>query len=303
MHIYTHEQFIHHEVAAGHPERPDRLRALLAHLERTGLIRDMPLREPTTASADDILRVHPQRYIGFLESMRPSEGVVPVDPDTWMSPGSLPAAFYAAGALCDATRDVLSGTSTRVFCAVRPPGHHAEREAAMGFCLFNNVAIGATLALEQPSVDRIAILDFDVHHGNGTVDAFRDEPRALVCSSFQFPFYPNRLHDVAAPNMVYTPLEAGTSGDDFRRAIERDWLPALQAHRPDLIYISAGFDAHVADPLANLNLTEDDFAWITREIVATADEYANGRIVSVLEGGYDLAALSTSVEAHLSALA
>ena len=302
MHIYTHAQYLEHQVASGHPERPDRLRAVLDHLDRIGMVDDVPVREPRTAVPADVARVHPEAHVAFLESMRPTEGVVPVDPDTWLSPGSLPAAFYAAGALCDATRDVLSGDGTRVFCAVRPPGHHAERAAAMGFCLFNNVAIGATLALEDPAVDRVAVLDFDVHHGNGTVDVFRDDPRVLVCSSFQHPFYPNRLHDVSGPNLVYTPLDAGTDGTTFRHAIERDWLPALQAHQPDLIYVSAGFDAHVADPLASLCLTEADFAWITREIVAAANESAKGRIVSALEGGYDLQALASSVEAHLSAL-
>ena len=198
---------------------------------------------------------------------------------------------------------VLNGAQQRVFCAVRPPGHHAERDSAMGFCLLNSVAIAAIAALDHAEVERVAILDFDVHHGNGTVDVCRDHPQILVCSSFQSPYYPNRLDDLVQPNIVNTPLVAGTDGKVFRAALERDWLPALEAHQPDIVFISAGFDAHVNDPLADLRLVEDDYRWVTQFIVSIANQYAQGRVVSTLEGGYDLDALARSVTAHLEALA
>jgi acetoin utilization deacetylase AcuC-like enzyme len=199
--------------------------------------------------------------------------------------------------------DVVAGDVMRVFCAVRPPGHHAEFDSPMGFCLLNSVAIAAINALKLPGIDRVAILDFDVHHGNGTVDLCHQYPEILVCSSFQHPHYPHRLHDVVAPNIVNTPLVAGASGDDFRRAISGSWWQAVEAHKPDLILISAGFDAHRDDPLAHLHLDEADFAWVTQEITALADQFSQGRIVSTLEGGYDLRALAGSTLAHLEVLA
>ena len=303
MHIYTHASCIAHEVTPGHPERSERLTSLLEHLQRTGITGQYPLRQASAASAEDLLRAHPQSHLDFIESMAPRDNeAVPVDPDTWMGPNSHSAALHAAGALCDAVDDVLAGRTTRVFCAVRPPGHHAEVSAAMGFCLYNSVAVGALKALADIQVNRVAILDFDVHHGNGTVDIFKDHPEVLVCSSFQHPHYPHRLHDLERPNIVNTPLPAGTAGDGFRDAIDRHWWPALSAHQPELIFISAGFDAHRADPLADLNLVEDDFAWVSRQIVSMADQFADGRVISTLEGGYDLHALASSVSAHLEVL-
>ena len=183
---------------------------------------------------------------------------------------------------------VLNSLERRVFCAVRPPGHHAEHDSAMGFCLFNSVAIAAIAALDHSEVKRVAVLDFDVHHGNGTVDICRHHPEILVCSSFQSPHYPNRLDNLVQPNIVNTPLQAGSDGLAFRAAIERDWLPAIEAHQPDILFISAGFDAHLDDPLADIRLVEDDYRWVTQFIVAMADQYAQGRVVSTLEGGYDL---------------
>ena len=197
---------------------------------------------------------------------------------------------------------VLGDADRRVFCAVRPPGHHAEVSQAMGFCFFNSVAVAAARAQCDPGVDRVAILDFDVHHGNGTVAAFMDNPDVLVCSSFQFPFYPYRLQDVDRPNIVNTPLPAGTGGNDFRKAVERDWLPALDDFKPELILVSAGFDGHAEDPLAGLLLTEEDYAWVTGLITDAANRHADGRIVSMLEGGYHLGALSRSVVAHIEGL-
>ena len=302
MHIYTDPVCIAHEVPEGHPERSDRLRALLTFLDDSGISKVHPVRSPQAAPIEAILRAHPQTHVDFLTSLA-SENLIPVDPDTWMGPHSLQAAFAAAGAVCDGISDLLNGETLRVFCAVRPPGHHAERAAAMGFCLFNSVAIGALQALSHPDIERVAILDFDVHHGNGTVDIFQDNPAVLVCSSFQHPHYPNRLFDVGRPNIVNTPLPAGTGSDVFRQKIEADWLPALEQHQPQLVLISAGFDAHQRDPLADINLTEEDYAWITRLIVDAAARHAGGRILSTLEGGYDLPALVGSVEAHLTHLA
>ena len=220
-----------------------------------------------------------------------------------MGPTSMAAALQAAGSVWQGVKDVDSGDETRVFCAVRPPGHHAEFDSPMGFCLLNSVAIAAINALNLPSIDRVAILDFDVHHGNGTVDLCHKHPDILVCSSFQHPHYPDRRHDVVATNIVNTPLAAGSSGDDFRRAISGSWWQAVEAHRPNLVLISAGFDAHREDPLAHINLDETDFTWVTQEITALAEQFSQGRIVSTLEGGYDLQALADSTLAHLQMLA
>ena len=303
MNILTHPLCAEHLVPEGHPERPDRITSLIDHLRQTGLTDDYPLLRASSAAAEDILRAHPAAYLGELESLKPDSGVIPVDPDTWLSPHSLDAALVAAGSVCDGVSQVMAGETSKVFCAVRPPGHHAEREGAMGFCLYNSIAIGALKALTYAGIDRVAVLDFDVHHGNGTVDIFRNQPQVLVCSSFQHPYYPNRMHDVDAPNIVHSPLPAGSGSNEFRAAIERDWLPALERHQPQFIFISAGFDAHASDPLANLNLSTQDFTWVTELIRDSARQYAQGRVVSALEGGYDLNALAASVTAHLEALA
>ena len=279
------------------------MRFLLAHLEQIGFTADHPVLEAAPIDAQLIDRAHHPELLKTLRQSTPEQGMVPLDPDTWMGPASMSAALQAAGSVWQGVNDVMSGEETRVFCAVRPPGHHAEFNAPMGFCLLNSVAIAAINALNLSGVDRVAILDFDVHHGNGTVDLCRDRSEILVCSSFQHPHYPHRLHDVVAPNIVNTPLEAGSSGDDFRRAISATWWAAIEAHQPDLILISAGFDAHRADPLAQINLEEADFVWVTEEITALADQYAQGRIVSTLEGGYDLDALARSAAAHLEVLA
>jgi len=278
------------------------LRHLMDHLEREGILSDCPPREPTDLSDAQILAAHTPEHLQFLQRSAPTDGIVPLDPDTWMGARSLSAARLAASAVCSGVDDVLSGEETRVFCAVRPPGHHAEADSAMGFCLFNSIAIAALHALNQSTITRVAILDFDVHHGNGSVDICKDHPEIMVCSSFQHPYYPNRMNDIEQANIVNTPLPAGSDGDDFRRAITNSWLPALQRHRPNLILVSAGFDAHQLDPLAALNLQEEDFKWITREIVGLANQYSEGRVVSTLEGGYDLDALARSAHAHITAL-
>ena len=301
MHIYTHPEFTHHEVAEGHPERPERLTYLMAHLAREGLLDDCVLREAMDLSDAQILAAHSTEHLEFLQRSEPTDGIIPLDPDTWMGTRSLNAARLAASSVCSGVDDVLAGTEKRVFCAVRPPGHHAETNSAMGFCLLNSIAIAALHALNQADVARVAIVDFDVHHGNGSVDICKEHPEIMVCSSFQHPYYPNRLDDIEQPNIVNTPLAAGSNGDDFRRAISTQWLPALEQHQPDLILVSAGFDAHQLDPLAALNLQEEDFKWITQQIVNIANQHSQGRVVSTLEGGYDLDALAWSAQAHLEA--
>ncbi len=303
MRIYTHPEYLNHQVMDGHPERPERLSHLMKHLSQIGLTQDFEVVQPQPVPTSRILAAHSQSHVDFLRGTSPEEGIVPLDPDTWMSPASFSAAELAAGAVFSGMDTVLNGAQQRVFCAVRPPGHHAERDSAMGFCLLNSVAIAAIAALDHAEVERVAILDFDVHHGNGTVDVCRDHPQILVCSSFQSPYYPNRLDDLVQPNIVNTPLVAGSDGRVFRAALERDWLPALETHQPDIVFVSAGFDAHVNDPLADLRLVEDDYRWVTQFIVSMAIQYAQGRVVSTLEGGYDLDALARSVTAHLGALA
>ena len=303
MRIYTHPEYLNHHVMDGHPERPERLSHVMNHLSQISLTQDFELVQPQPIPPERILAAHSQSHVDFLTASKPKDGIVPLDPDTWMSPASLSAAELAAGAVFAGMDTVLNGAQRRVFCAVRPPGHHAERDSAMGFCLLNSVAIAAIAALDHADVERVAILDFDVHHGNGTVDICRDHPQILVCSSFQSPYYPNRLDDLVQPNIVNTPLAAGSSGSTFRAAVERDWLPALEAHQPDIVFVSAGFDAHVDDPLADLRLVEEDYRWVTQFIVAVANQYAQGRVVSTLEGGYDLDALARSVTAHIEALA
>ena len=302
MLLITHGDCLLHEMQREHPERPERLRAVLELLESSGLSRDLARREASPASLEELAAVHDADYLLTLSEAAPESGLIPVDPDTAMGPSSLRAAALAAGAVADGVRAVLEGGEKTAFCAVRPPGHHAEHDAAMGFCFYNSIALGAVTALQDPSVERVAVLDFDVHHGNGTVDIFKDRPEVLVCSSFQHPFYPHRYADLAHPNIVNTPLPAGTRGAEFRHAVEAQWLPAIEAHQPQLILVSAGFDAHRLDPLGQLELTEDDFRWITRLIVDSAKEHASGRIVSALEGGYDLVALAASAHAHVEEL-
>ncbi len=305
MHIYSHPVCEQHRVPNGHPEKPERLQRVLAHLQDCGLTSAYPVREAPPVADEDLLRAHPQSHLAFITSSTPDDDTVltPVDPDTWMGQSSEAAARFAAGAVVAGVQDLIAGETQRVFCAVRPPGHHAEKVSAMGFCLYNSIAVGALHALTHASIDRVAILDFDVHHGNGTVDIFKDNPHVLVCSSFQHPHYPNRGYDVYRDNIVHTPMAAGSGGNVFRALIERDWLPALERHKPDLILVSAGFDAHKDDPLADIDLVEDDYAWVTRLIVDAASQYSSGRVLSTLEGGYNLDALVRSVETHVSQLA
>lgn len=305
--LVTDPACLDHEMGPRHPERPARLEAVLEHLDETGLLADLRTITAPEATREQIIAVHEPDYVDAIERLAPTEGLVRLDPDTFMGPGSLRAVRTAAGAAVAGVDlvfddDGRAEAERRAFCAVRPPGHHAESTTAMGFCVFNGIAIAAVHALASQPVQRVAVLDFDVHHGNGTVAAFREDPRVLVCSSFQYPHYPYRLQDVARPNIVNTPLPAHTRGPEYRRALERDWLPAIEAFKPGLVLVSAGFDAHAADPLGELMLAEDDFAWTADLIVALADSHADGRMVSVLEGGYDLQALARSVHAYVERL-
>lgn len=253
-------------------------------------------------STDDIAMVHPEHYIQHIESSEPKSGIVQLDPDTYMNSGSLRAAKLCAGAIVEATKRVLAGESDRAFCATRPPGHHAEIAEALGFCIFNNIAIAAELALLDPTINRVAILDFDVHHCNGTVDIFKARPEVMVCSSFQNHFYPHRYLDYSNDHIIATPLDAGTASKAFRSAIEASWLKAIESHKPDIIFVSAGFDAHELDPLAEVNLQDDDYRWVTELIVSLANTCSQGRIVSILEGGYNLESLAHGVGEHVKAL-
>lgn len=284
-----------------HPESPVRLASIFEYLRASGLLSELACEDVPAVSREALLRVHPEHYLAMLERLQPQTEMAWIDPDTGLNEFTLDAAAHAAGAAVAAVDAVLSGRFANAFCAVRPPGHHAERANAMGFCFYNNIAVGAHEALAR-GVERIAVIDFDVHQGNGTVDAFMEDPRVLVCSSFQFPFYPYRMCDVDRPNIVNTPLEEGCSGAEFRRRVEASWLKRLDAHAPQLVFVSAGFDAHARDPLGGLELREPDFRWVTELIADVARRHAGGRIVSVLEGGYDPDALARSVDAHLQVL-
>jgi len=286
-----------------HPECPDRLHAISDRLISAGLDAWIRRYSAPAASRDQLARVHAREYIATIEAESPASGIHFLDPDTAMNEHSLTAARHAAGAAVLATDLVVSGECATAFCAVRPPGHHAERDRAMGFCLFNNVAVGAAHALVAHGLERVAIVDFDVHHGNGTENIFSTDPRVLMVSTFQHPLYPYSGLDNPAANMVNIPLSAGTGSAGFRDAVRDHWLPALARHRPEIVYISAGFDAHREDPLAGLKLVDDDFGWVTRELIAVAAKYARGRIVSTLEGGYGLSALGRSVAEHIRELA
>ncbi len=300
--LYTHAACLRHSAGPGHPESPARLQSVLAALDDesfAALIRA----EAPLATRDQLARVHDVRFIDDVFANAPEQGFVRFDADTVMSPDSLEAALRAAGAVCAAVDAAIDGVATRAFCAVRPPGHHATRNTAMGFCLFNNVAVGAAHALAR-GIERVAVVDFDVHHGNGTQDIFWSEPRVLYASTHQSPLYPGTgtRAEIGVGNIVNAPLPPRSGSAEFHAAFEQVVLPALQTFQPQLVIISAGFDAHRLDPLADLNLDAEDYAWATRELVDIATKYASGRVVSSLEGGYSLSALRESTAAHVAAL-
>ena len=299
MLMFTHPAMLKHEPPMGHAERPARLQAVLDALE------GMPLDRRVAPMADRhaIARVHPERFVDALEPA--FQECARLDPDTFLSAGSREACYRAAGACVAAVDAVLGGEDDLAFCAVRPPGHHAEPLAAMGFCIFNNVAIAALHALEAHGLERVAVVDFDVHHGNGTQSVAEKTPRLFFASTHQAPLYPGTgLESERGPagNVVNAPLPGGADGAQWRAAMEGRVLPALDAFRPDLILVSAGFDAHRADPLAQLALAEEDFAWAGSRLRAAALQHCKGKLVSTLEGGYDLAALARSAVAYLDAL-
>ncbi len=297
----THADCAKHDVGPWHPESPKRVEAVDAALRAAPWFGELAEITPSHATIEQLARAHTRAYIESVHAAVPASGVAWLDPDTGLNPHSWDAALAAAGAAVRAVDAVMAGEAQRAFCNVRPPGHHAEADRAMGFCLFNNIAVGIHHALAAHGLARVALIDFDVHHGNGSEDIFRDEPRVLLLSSFRHPFYP---HSGAHAHVGYVPapLQAGTDGRMFRDAFERDVLPTLDAFRPELVCVSAGFDAHRDDPLGGLNLVEDDYAWITRALCALADRHAQGRVVSVLEGGYDLGALGRSAVAHVEAM-
>jgi acetoin utilization deacetylase AcuC-like enzyme len=297
-----HRECLLHDMGARHPECPARLRAIDDQLIASGLINYLRHEEAPKAERKHLARVHEARYIDAIVAASPTSGIVHLDPDTAMNAHTFDAALYAAGAAIHATDLVISGAVRRAFCSVRPPGHHAERARAMGFCVFNNIAIAAAHALEEHRLERVAVVDFDVHHGNGTEDIFRNDARVLMVSTFQHPFYPYSGIDGRSDRMVNIPLAAYTGGAQLREAVNTHWLPALDRFQPQMIFISAGFDAHRDDDMASLSWVESDYAWVTQTIADVAERYCAGRIVSVLEGGYELHALGRSVAAHLKVL-
>lgn len=308
---FTHPDCWLHEMGAGHPECPQRLDAIEDRLRRTGLDAALARREATPASLADLELAHGRMHLAALRGL--SDGLrdemtaggpshAQIDPDTSINRHSWDAILVAAGAAIDATDAVMAGELANAFCAVRPPGHHATRHQAMGFCFVNNVAVAAKYALERHGLKRVAIIDFDVHHGNGTEDIVLGDERILMCSFYQHPFYPPWNH-ASAPNLVNLPVPAYTRGMAVRELVELAWLPRLEQHRPQMVFISAGFDAHREDDLGQLALGEQDYAWITERVKDVAQRHAQGRIVSCLEGGYALDALGRSVEAHLRVLA
>lgn len=306
--LYTHPDCQRHEMGAWHPESPARLQAISDHLIASRIDHYLEHREAPLADATELARIHTAGAIARVRDNIPSQadgqaGYYPLDGDTSLNAYSWQAALRAAGAAVAATDAVIAGELKNAFCAIRPPGHHARPTEPMGFCLFNNVAIAAKHALDVCGLQRVAIVDFDVHHGNGTEEAFVDDPRVLMVSFFQHPFYPYSGTGNPHANAVNVPVPAHTKGDAVRQLIAEKWLPALHAHQPEMIFISAGFDAHREDDIGQMGLVEADYAWITQQIMAIAEQYAQGRIVSCLEGGYNLSALGRSVVAHLKALA
>jgi acetoin utilization deacetylase AcuC-like enzyme len=298
----THPHCLRHHMGDDHPEQPSRLRVIEDELHERGLYDLLLHCEAPRATVEQLVRVHPRAHVEALAARTPTEGLAHIDPDTWMCPDTFEAALRAAGANVLATDLVLTGVARRAFCNVRPPGHHAERSTAMGFCFFNNVAVAARHALDHHGLARVAILDFDVHLGNGTEDVFADDPRVLLCSTFQYPLYPSLNPPSVPGHIVNCPLPPGSGTDMFRSAVAERWLPAMDEFAPELVLISAGFDGHAEDDMAALRLSTADYAWVSEAACRAADRHARGRVVSTLEGGYDLRSLAQSATAHIERL-
>jgi acetoin utilization deacetylase AcuC-like enzyme len=301
--LITHPDCLKHEMGEHHPERPARLTAIEDQLIASGIGPHLERHDAPLASDEQLARVHPLEYVQAIRDAAPESGTVHLDPDTAMNPFSLHAALRAAGAAVLATDLVLQSKVKTAFCSVRPPGHHACRARPMGFCIFNNVAVAARHAVHAHGLERVAIVDFDVHHGNGTEDIFENDPHVLMASTFQHPFYPYSGTEDPARNMVNVPLRAGAGSKEFRAAVQEVWLPALESYRPQLVVFSAGFDAHMEDDMATLRFTDADYGWVTEQVQAVAERHAKGRMISMLEGGYALSALARSVVQHVKVLA
>jgi acetoin utilization deacetylase AcuC-like enzyme len=287
----------------GHPEQPARLTAIEDQLIASGLEAFLQRYDAPLATDEEVALAHPIEYVRAIRDAAPESGMVHLDPDTAMNPHSLNAALRGAGAAVLATDLVMTGKAKTAFCSVRPPGHHACRARPMGFCIFNNVAVAARRAQKEHGIERVVIVDFDVHHGNGTEDIFEGDPSVMMVSTFQHPFYPYSGTESPADNMLNVPLAAGSGSKQFREAVTKAWIPALEEFRPELVVFSAGFDAHFEDDMAMLQLKDDDYGWVTQQLKAIADKHSKGRIVSMLEGGYALQALGRSVVQHVKVLA
>ncbi|QPB81985.1 histone deacetylase family protein [Pseudoalteromonas rubra] len=299
--LITHPLCRKHKMIADHPECPERLDAISDRILASGLDVAIEYKTAPKATLEDIARVHDQAHISRVCEALPESGLAELDGDTWLCPDSMKAIERAVGAGLLAVDEVLAGKLDAAFCAVRPPGHHANQNSSSGFCVFNNLAIAVAYA-QQQGVERIAVLDIDVHHGNGTQDIVRDDPRVLFCSLFQYPFYPNTAIE-NTDSILNSPLPAGSDGRDFRALVEQQWLPRLVEFSPQLIFISAGFDAHLEDDMGGLGFVEQDYVWFTEQVIAFARAHSCLGIISYLEGGYDLSSLGRSVECHVRALA
>lgn len=300
--IISHSDCMLHDMGVDHPECPERLQVIDNAIKKSDLLGHINFYKAPLATREQLLSVHTPEYIDRLYALSPQTGTVTLDPDTAMNPYTLQAALRSAGASVKAVDLVMNNRVNAAFCSIRPPGHHAESDQAMGFCFFNNIAVGVMHALNSYSVKKVAIVDFDVHHGNGTENMLRDDDRILLCSTFQYPFYPFPDLFASRPGIIKIPLNAGTDSTEYRRLVEQYCLSTLRKFSPDFIFFSAGFDAHKEDPLSNINLVTEDYAWLTTEVKKIADKYCGGRIVSTLEGGYALHMLGECVVAHLSGL-
>ena len=298
----THSSCNRHSMGPDHPECPERLHAINDQLIASGILDHLLHYNAEAATKQQLLSVHTQDYVDWMFKNAPDSGLLQLDSDTAMNKYTLSAALHAAGAVVQAVDLVMSGQVENAFCCVRPPGHHAGRAGAEGFCIFNNVAVGAAHAISQHHLQRVAIVDFDVHHGDGTEDIFHDDARVMLCSTFRHPFYPYKGADSGNQHIINVPLAARTTGAEFREAVTEHWLPALERFQPEFLFISAGFDAHYEDDMGGLALKEADYLWVTEALKHIANKYAQGRIVSTLEGGYALHALGRCVMTHVKSL-